>query len=264
VYDWSVESRGDAPLMACRTRGQEASMEAEPGRSVTYTMPNGAEIVLRQPSTPTAADVAGRYLEKGLWEQAIAELEKARRSAPDDAEVVGLLGSIYLAHDRYADAVSALEAATRLAPDDAWWHFKLGVSHGWAGNQERRRTEIETAVSLRPDFADGYAELGQVYHDEGRASDAIAAWEKAVALGSEVAEANYNLGGVYFQAGRNEEAVPLLETAARTGTDVVAGHAHWVLARVYQALGRDAALVLAEVQQAAERGNESARQILSQ
>ena len=37
-----------------------------------------------------------------------------------------------------------------------------------------------------------------------------------------------------------------------------------LLARVYQALGRDAALVLAEVQQAAERGNESARQILSQ
>jgi tetratricopeptide (TPR) repeat protein len=83
---------------------------------------------------------------------------------PDDAELHGYLGKLYLSIDRPDGAAAEFERAAELAPDvGEYWHF-LGRSRAAAGELEGAQEALERAVELLPEAeaAEARGELEEV------------------------------------------------------------------------------------------------------
>ena len=73
---------------------------------------------------PEPADLG--LVEEKLLLDAIADAQKAVRNSPDDANVWGYLGHVYLSHGWELPAIPCYRQATQLAPDVFRWHYLLG------------------------------------------------------------------------------------------------------------------------------------------
>jgi tetratricopeptide (TPR) repeat protein len=83
---------------------------------------------------------------------------------PDDAELHGYLGKLYMTIDRPDGATPEFERAVELAPEDGeYWHL-LGRSRAAAGELEGAREALERAVELLPEAeaAEARRELEEV------------------------------------------------------------------------------------------------------
>lgn len=83
---------------------------------------------------------------------------------PDDAELHGYLGKLYLSIDRPDGAAAEFERAVELAPEDGeYWHL-LGRSRAAEGKLEAAEEALERAVELLPggEAADANRELEEV------------------------------------------------------------------------------------------------------
>ena len=73
---------------------------------------------------PQPADLG--LVEEELLLDAIKDAQKAVRNSPDDADVWGYLGHVYLSHGWELPAIPCYHQATKLAPDVFRWHYLLG------------------------------------------------------------------------------------------------------------------------------------------
>jgi len=94
------------------------------------------------------------------WPEAQALLEKAVAAAPQDAEIQGLLGQVYLTRGNANGAVAALEKAAALAPQSSEYQRMLGDAYGVSAQKagmlgkmgwaRKCKTAYEKAVELDP------------------------------------------------------------------------------------------------------------------
>ena len=95
--------------------------------------------------------VLGKALTLSLAErpqEALAQLEAARRLAPASPVVQFALGTYLTDQGEYDSAIEALEAALALAPDYAAAHFQLGIVYRSMGEQGKAIKEFEDAIAL--------------------------------------------------------------------------------------------------------------------
>jgi tetratricopeptide (TPR) repeat protein len=106
----------------------------------------------------------------------------------------------------YEQAVAEFERAIELQPDNAMAYIYEGKAYQDSGQIDAARTAFEKAARAEPLYFRTWQNLGSFYLWDGRISEAVAYHKKAVDLAPKEANLHWNLALAYMLSGRFEEA----------------------------------------------------------
>ncbi|MEX2525999.1 MAG: hypothetical protein WEA09_00045 [Gemmatimonadota bacterium] len=105
---------------------------------------------LLAPELPLARWLYGAYLAReGLLEEALEELEAARRLDPEDDEIALEWGVALALAGRFTEALEAFGTAVDPQDDDGWARVLLGLTHLQLDDLEEAARELQEAARLR-------------------------------------------------------------------------------------------------------------------
>lgn len=114
-------------------------------------------------------------------------------AAPDNPEVIGVLGMYYYASNSHLAAIPCFERAARLQPQSLRWWYYLGLSHIATYNVEDAVKALERAIEIDGSYAPILVELGDVLR-KSDVSRARAFYEKVIKLSPADARAYMGMG----------------------------------------------------------------------
>jgi tetratricopeptide (TPR) repeat protein len=192
---------------------------------------------------------------------AVAILQRAIKSLPDEPRLQSDMGILLLQQNKLQDALSTLEAAHRLAPDDAKTlyglartemelqqmppaekymreylamkpedataHYGLGRILAMQQRPEEAQPEFQRSIELKPQQVESYYELGQIALDSGNLSLATQEFDKAIAVDPRHGGALTGLGAVSYRRKDYPEAILRLQLAIENAPNY--GLAHYYL-----------------------------------
>ncbi len=185
-----------------------------------YTLPLDQEGL--QADGESLASDAAQLAQFQQFDEALARAQLAAQLLPDNADVLSLLGSLYLqaSEPQPAKAVSTLERAKALQPDNPLIMFALGNAYFSDSSYMQAAGSIEAGLKLEPDNANALFDLGNAYYKLTQYDQAIAQYEKAVSNNAEFWPAVNNIGLVMYESGNVEGAIAKWrEALALAGTE---------------------------------------------
>ena len=187
----------------------------------------GAEIDIPQP-----ADLD--LVEEELLLEAIETAQEAVRNSPDDANVWGQLGHVYLIHGWETPAIPCYRRASILAPKEFRWFYFLGRL-----TKERQPEEavehLTRALMLNPEYAPGHLYLASALRILGKLEDARHHLERAKHFQPNNPFSELWLGEIALARQHVKLAKRHLENALRLNPGQ--SEAHALMAQVVTALG---------------------------
>jgi Flp pilus assembly protein TadD len=100
------------------------------------------------------------------YDGALAELEVARRTLPNDPRVSALTGWVTRRQGKYEEALSALERALKLDPRDIFIMGDIADTYHYLRRYAKAAAVYDRALAIKPDYAE--TKVGRVDH-AGRA-----------------------------------------------------------------------------------------------
>ncbi|MGH9870583.1 MAG: tetratricopeptide repeat protein [Candidatus Polarisedimenticolia bacterium] len=180
----------------------------------------------------TQADTLAK---KGDSREAAARLEEAVRLAPDDLDLLLLLGRVQYGAQNPAAAEQTFRRILEKEPLQAEALHRLGRLLAERGDVPAAMALMESACGASPLNISYRVHLAQTYLRAGRPEDGVRELRLARRLAPADPESAYNLGLGLAQAGSLREAATELEESVRQGyTDPMV---HQVLAQIYERLG---------------------------
>jgi tetratricopeptide (TPR) repeat protein len=153
-------------------------------------------------SSPDVQFVYGQALfEEGNYGKALEVLQQVQQAKPDMPMLRFFIGAIYWRQQQTDAAIEEWRAEWKAYPGGFQSNYTLGAALAF-GNSAEAEAHLRKAVQLRPQHPQSLYQLGKLL------------WLKS----------------------KNPEAVPMLERAVRNQPDY--REAHYLLATVYQSLGR--------------------------
>ncbi len=146
------------------------------------------------------------FLRDKEFEQAIEELELARRDNPDLPRVHYALGMAYLQMNRNEEARKAFLEEERRTPRDYATRYSLAVIYEAAAELATARRYVNAALQLEPQSIEGNALLSKILMKQGREAEALAPLARAVARDPKDPVKRYTLARLYRQLGRTADA----------------------------------------------------------
>jgi Flp pilus assembly protein TadD len=152
------------------------------------------ELALLRPEDPLVRFHLGRvYLERGLLDQAIFELDMATSLDPKRVEGLLLLARALRLKGHYDLAIAKLRAATLLDPTYVEAFIEMGICWDQRGFYERAHHAYHCALRLRPKDPDIYNNIGVSYLYEGDEEAALKYLKRAWELDPTNPRTNNNL-----------------------------------------------------------------------
>ncbi len=159
------------------------------------------------------ANEAQQLAEFQQFGRALALAQLAAQLAPNDGQVLALLGGLYLQNSQVDQALPLLDRARTLLPDNARVLFALGSAYLQQDNLQRAASYLEQGLKLEPNNPNALFDLGNAYFKLERYGDAIASYEKSVAAEPEFWPAVNNIGLVLYEQGDIQKAVEYWRTS---------------------------------------------------
>ena len=105
-----------------------------------------------RPNSGEAHFARANHLYNGYldYDGALAELEIARRSLPNDSRIFALMGSIQRRQGRWEEAIRTLERAIELDPRNLWRLSQAGDSYGMLRRYAERKSKFDRALTIAP------------------------------------------------------------------------------------------------------------------
>ena len=125
---------------------------------------------------PQPADLD--LVEETLLLKAIEKAQEAVRTSPDDADVWGQLGHVYLSHGWEIPAIPCYRQASVLAPDEFRWLYFLGRLTKQRHPEDAVK-HLTRALTLRPGYAPAHLYLAAALRILGRFDEAQRHLERA-------------------------------------------------------------------------------------
>lgn len=141
-------------------------------------------------------------------------LNACRRSLevdPISANGHACLGVVYNEKGEYERAAAELERAVRLNPNADDFLRGLANAYQKLGRTEDAEKTFRNAIALCPQYWANYSYLGYFYWSRGRYNEAAAMFQQVVKLAPDSFRGYSNLGGTYVALDRLDEAFPVLE-----------------------------------------------------
>jgi Tfp pilus assembly protein PilF len=145
------------------------------------------------------------YLQRGQPRQAVAWLQRSVAVAGGNAAVFSNLGSAYLALGRNAEARTALQRAVAHDPAFGQAHYNLGMALYNLGMLAESAASYRRTLQCDPDMAAAHNNLGDVLRQLGQTDAALAHCTRAVELAPRMATAHYNRSLILLGLGRWSE-----------------------------------------------------------
>ena len=160
-----------------------------------------------------AVEMAGKLYREGKFEQAAKVCLQILAARPGNADAHNILGVTYQAGGKGAEAVAELEKAVKLAPDAPNLRANFGEILRQNGKLEEASKELEKAIALDPDNSQALNNLGIIQYDLRKFKKAIEHYRKAVEIRPDMAEAHNNLGNAMRMTGDVEGAFSAYQDA---------------------------------------------------
>ena len=122
------------------------------------------------------------YYQKGEYDQAILDFDKALQINPMNAEAYNNRGSVYGEKGRYDQAISDFCKALEISPMYAEAYYNRGVTYNRRGQSDQAILDFEKALEINPRLAEAYYSRGLVYDGKGQYDQAISDYNKAIEI----------------------------------------------------------------------------------
>jgi len=149
------------------------------------------------------------------YEKAETLLLQAAEANPQSAEVLRVLGGVFLVRGKPLNAAVALKKAEAIAPLDERSRFTLVMAYLGIGHRDWARPELAKLAEAAPASALYAYWTGRLDYDDQQFAAAAKGFEHAVELEPGFAKAHDNLGLCYEALGRFDEAQRSWEEATR-------------------------------------------------
>jgi Flp pilus assembly protein TadD len=159
---------------------------------------------------PNHLVLARDLVQKGHYDAALVELEKAGPSPGGNPDIQYLLGICYREQGDFERAVNAFMQALKYDPSYAPAHNGLGLTRVRQGDPETAVIDFTRAVHLDPTQPDYQNNLGHAHMETDRLDLAEAHFKKSLALDPEYRLAENNLAVCRFLKGEENAALSLL------------------------------------------------------
>jgi len=118
-----------------------------------------------EPDLPEAHLALGYYYYHGRldYQSALAQFEIARKSKPNDAEILEAIGYVQRRSGAWEEGLRALERSLELNPRSATTAHAVGVTHHWMGDYAEALRFLDRAISLAPDWIVPYFNKAQTW-----------------------------------------------------------------------------------------------------
>jgi lipoprotein NlpI len=136
-----------------------------------------------------------------------ALIESGRLSEEDAFKVLLIRGVAYRNKGNYDQAIQDFDKAIRLKPDIAEAFNNRGVTYDYKGDYELAIQDYNHVIKLRPDYAPAFNNRGLVYHEKGEYDRAIQDFDQAIRLKPGYAEAFESRGSAYLARGDYDRAI---------------------------------------------------------
>ncbi|MCZ7647094.1 MAG: tetratricopeptide repeat protein [Planctomycetota bacterium] len=153
------------------------------------------------------------YVEKQLWDDAIAEFKKSVDLTPDFAEGWNNLGLCYIYTKRYKEGVEALTQASRHFPG---WHIataNLALAYQRSKVLDKAAHYYRQSVNKNPKQPQIWCSLGECLETQGQVDESEEAYRQALNLAPNYGIPLYRLGMILARKTQLDEAGKLLEKA---------------------------------------------------
>ena len=167
----------------------------------------------------TLAQEAAQLAQFQQFGEALARIQLAAQLAPNDPQILALMGSLHLQVGDSAAAVTALESAKALNNDDAIIWFTLGSAYFSEARYLQAANALEKGLSLEPGNSGAHFDLGNAYYKLNRYQKAIDQYEAAVSFNELFWPAINNIGLVLYEMGELEPAIEQWERSLNVSDD---------------------------------------------
>jgi len=171
---------------------------------------------------PQPADLG--FVEEKRLLDAIEAAQAAVRNSPDDANVWGHLGDVYLSHGWEIPAIPCYRQASQLAPDESRWHYLLGRLNKLHAPKESVE-HLTRVLALDSKYAPAHLYLASALRILGRLDEAWHHLERAKELQPDNPFSELWLGEIALSRQQIQTARTHLEGALRLNPEQSEAHA---------------------------------------
>ena len=140
------------------------------------------------------------YLDKGLVQEAAAELEK----------IVSFSGTSSIGRQARSLLLKARKMLDERSKERAETHLSMGKDFIRSGKLDMAEVELKKALRLSPESAEGHKDLALLYYNLGKMKEAYEESKQAIALDRTMKEAYVVLASLYSKKGRKDDAMRTL------------------------------------------------------
>lgn len=144
-------------------------------------------------------------------ERSLSYWFKAKKLAPEDAQILLGFGRVCLKMDLLEDADPALTKAAAMRPNDATYQYVLAATKVGKKQFETAEGLLEGILKTQPDSSQVQYALGSVQYLEGHLNDAATHLRQSIRLQPEQLAAYYYLALIARDQGKDSEAIESLE-----------------------------------------------------
>ena len=159
------------------------------------------------------------YYEKGEYDRAIADYDRAIQLTPDYAYAFSNRGNVYDHKGEYDRAIADYDQVIRLKPDHALSFYNRGIAYRLKGEYEQAIRDYDRAIELKPDYANAFVNRGIAYRLKGEYNRAIRDYDQAIRLNPDSANAFNSRGNAYDDKGEYDRAIADYDQAIRLNPD---------------------------------------------
>lgn len=169
--------------------------------------------------------------QEGKQNDAIAELEKLAKDAPDDRGARNRLFAAYMAAGRNDAARNLVAAALKKNPKDVDALYQRARIAQMAGKTTDSEQDLQQVLRSRPDFAEGHVVMANIEHDRGLALNERKELLQALKINPNLLEARLRLARNYTTSKEPKAAIELLDEtpAAQKDSPAVSLERNWAL-----------------------------------
>jgi len=167
----------------------------------------------------TPGDFAARHLlgvvraQSGQLERALADIDEALKTVPDDADAVLNRANVLKMLGRPQDALDGYDAALRLRPGWQQAENNRGTALQALGRHDEALAAYDRVLAAVPGHIEALNNRGSVLQDLKRPAEALAAYEQALRLAPNFAAAFNNRGSALLELKRFGDALSCFDRA---------------------------------------------------
>jgi tetratricopeptide (TPR) repeat protein len=182
----------------------------------------------------------------GRLEDALAEIESARKLFPSQVAIERTHGLVLMALNRDAQAASVLAGMVEREPSDATAWAALGQLYFRQSQRDRARLAFERALAAEPGHDQAHFYLGEIALMEVRFEDAVGHYQQAIEKGRGSLAARQKMAEALLKLGRHDDAQACLEEALAVSDEDA--QTHYLLGQVLRDAGEPSAALPALVE----------------